>query len=228
MAIEVELKAYTGVPITAMAKTVIKRLLETKKYPLIGYTIFTYRDVYLTLEDQNMVRVRATHDHTPPDFENDVHAVYVTYEKKQVVDGIERNSEDETSVDQTFEDVIDGFFSQGYKILYQKTKTGLKYAFHNGITLQAQSVWSPSDAASIKIIKVSESVQILSFGQFFEIEKVLPDSATEADITLANETLLRLFEDLGLPAESIEPRSWKALDAEVREQVAQSQTNTKG
>jgi adenylate cyclase class IV len=223
--IEVELKARTNVPIIGMAKILLERLFETKKYSLTEYTIFTYRDVYLTLEDQNMVRVRATHDHTPPDFRNDVFKVYVTRKKKTVVDGIERNQEDETSVDQSFEEVVNGFLSQSYKILYQKTKTGLKYVFPDGITLQAQSVWTPSDASSLSM---TSSIEVLSLGQFFEIEKVLPDDATDEDVALANVVLLKLLEDLGLPAESIEPRSWKVLDAEVREQFAKNQTNTKG
>lgn len=113
----------------------------------------------------------------------------VTSKIRHLDDGVEQNDEVEFRVDDA--DAFGRFVAHlGYVPLVTKEKRG--------------EVWRIAG----DVVELSD---VATLGVFVEIERILPDGATPAEIAAASAAVLARLTDLGVPASAIETRPYTEM-----------------
>lgn len=212
MSIEVEAKVKKSEAVIILASK-LHSALDTLEYERKGVSItppfiFTVEDIYLRHTDPLIPNVRMRKGIRKPfhDRENSTSKVYVTTKNKQIINNIEVNREEEIEIkEEDFLDTLKNYIDQGYEdVGYIKGKSGFQYSLENGLTLNIETV-----------VIITEDEKVTTLGNYYEIEKLLPNNSSESEITEAQNLINDIFKSLNIAPPDYEYKPWSQLCKEA-------------
>ena len=184
-----EEEVFAGV--TSLLEIAQEKLLKTEKYFLedvgpLQVTYFIAQDTYYSLKDRDNIKVSQITYHIPTTGEDILKSKLVRYTPKGPIETFDKKE-------------IYGALHNNYKKTHQKSKTGFMCILQNNIVLRGESVLAKVDGYHLPL------------GSFYSIEKAVEDNATIEEREQGKKEIYKILEDLELPEEAIETRTWPEL-----------------